>query len=146
MKKKGAVFEFTDERNDDLLSAYCRQLASCSHIRASEIFKRTVEMPSRRFWVSERRAAAVIASIIKGNSLTNMGEMKKAMFREIYRRVMRLRETNPTAPLIDLCSQVVNQRAPKFYLTPGSAEVIICKARKEWFEKRRFHMLRYLPR
>lgn len=143
MKKRGAVFEYTSERNDDLMLAYCRQLDSCMETPATEIFKRTVEMPSRRFWVSERRAAAVVASMIKGNELNGMGEMKKAMFREIHQRVMTLRRKFPKAPLIELCSQVVNQPAPKFYLTPGSAEVIICKARKEWFKKRRQHLLRY---
>ena len=80
---------------------------------------------------------------MKGDKLSNMGEMKKAMFQEIYRRVAHLRQKFPKASLIDLCSQVVNQRAPKFYLTPGSAEVIICKARKEWFKRRKSHMLRY---
>lgn len=146
MKKRGAVFEHTKERNDDLLSAYCQQLASCGEMRASEVFKKIVEMPSRRFWVSERRAAAVVAAIMRGNKLQNMGAMKKAMFEEIHRRVLALRERQPKAPLIDLCSQVVNQRAPKFYLTPGSAEVIICKARKAWFERRKQHMLRYWSR
>ena len=36
----------------------------------------------------------------------------------------------------ELCAMVVMQPAPKFYLTPGSAKMMVCKARKRWIKEK----------
>ena len=36
----------------------------------------------------------------------------------------------------ELCAKVIAQPAPKFYLTPGSAKVMVCKARKQWIQEK----------
>jgi len=136
MKHRGCVCDFAEERNKDLLRSY-RKLLEESDVISSEIYVRLVEMPSVRFWVSEERAAIVVASMMKGNKLANHRQNKREMFQEIYRRVMLLKTKRAELSLFELVSEVVRQPAPKFYITPGSAEVYICYAKKKWYGERR---------
>lgn len=137
MKSHGTHFEYEDERNAELIAAMRKAYEQAEYIKMSDIYKKIVEMPASRFWVSEERAAIVISSMMKGETLERMGKMKREMFQEIYRRVMRLKDDHPELSTYNLVFKVVRQPAPKFYLTPGSAKVIISKIRRRWYEERR---------
>lgn len=130
MKKTGANFEFTEQRNNDLLRTYREKLRECKAIRRNEIIKQTVQSPSQRFWVSEERAAIVVKQMMAGNKLEGMHPMKKTMYEEIYRRTMDMKMNNPEMTVTDIVRIIVEQPAPCFYLNPESAIVIICKAMK----------------
>lgn len=136
MKYFGSVFECEQERKEDLMRAYHEQIIACDIIRMPDIFKRLVNMPSKRFWVSEERAAIVIASMLRGDTLSKMRPTKREMFFEIYSRVLVIRKANPNMSVYEMVSKVVRQPAPKFYLTPDSAKVMFYKIKKQWFEKR----------
>lgn len=142
MKNHGSVFEYARERDEDIMRAYLEQIESCDTIYLPQIFNRVVNMPSRRFWVSAERAAIVISSMMRGDNLQRMRPTKREMFREIYRRVLKLRAENPEMSIYELAFHVVQEPAPKFYLTAGSAKVIIYKAKKLWHEKRRQRLQR----
>ena len=141
MKKDGSVFGYERERNADLIRAYNEQIrmhfAKRIPINLAQVFKNVAEMPSRRFWVSEERAAIVVSNIIKGDSLADMGPMKREMFMEIYRRTLILQREHPSMSLYKIVITVCNQPAPKFYLTPGSVKVIIYKIKRQWYEERK---------
>lgn len=145
MKHNGSVFEYAQERNEDIMRAYIEQIDTCDKINLPQIFSRVVEMPSKRFWVSGERAAIVISNIMKGDDLSHMRSTKREMFFEIYKRVLELQSLYPKKSLLQLTCMAVQQEAPKFYLTAGSAKVIICRAKKSWYEKRRqrLHRLRW---
>lgn len=103
-----------------------------------EVYETIVNMPSSRFWVSETRAALVVSQTMKGEPcLEKMRQPKREMYEEIYRRVLVLREKHPDKTLFELCAMVVVQPAPKFYLAPGSAKIMVHKARKEWTRRKR---------
>lgn len=137
MKHKGATTDFSQERSDDLMRAYDEYIESCDYIRLPELFRTIVDMPSARFWVSEIRAATVVSGIMRGTAdLDAMLPLKKEMFLEIYHRVMQLRREHPEKTLYELCAIVVEQPAPKFYLTPGSARIMVWKAKKKWLERK----------
>lgn len=137
MKNIGAIFEYEEERNRDLMRAYKAQLASHENKDLQAVFNRVVEMPSKRFWVSEERAAIVISEMMRGKGLKVKGKVKREMYNEIYQRVMKLRTAHPDMSVYDLTFMVVTGPAPKFYLTPGSAKVIIHKVKKQWYEERK---------
>jgi hypothetical protein len=143
MKPHGSKFEYEQERNDDLMRAYHELIEAAPYICLNNIYREVVNMPSARFWVSEERAAIVIAAMMKGDQLQGMRPNKREMFNEIYRRAMILKKEKPTLSIFELAFQVVRQAAPKFYLTPGSAEVIIYRAKKKWYEQRK-RKLRHL--
>lgn len=144
MKHKGARMEFHRERTEDLMRAYVEYVSSCGKVSMSDVYRKIVDMPSSRFWVSDTRAAVVMSAVLRGEPvLERMWSLRREMYTEICRRVMKLRSQRPDMTVPQLCSAVVSQPAPKFYLTPGSAKMLICKARKEW-KKRKLEKLRRL--
>ena len=131
MKPVGIKFEFAEQRNEDLISTYRRKLSECEVIRLPKVLRETVQSPSKRFWVSEERAIIVVMQMMAGNNLDRMQPMRKAMYEEIYRRTMKMKMMNPEMTFTEIVSLVIEQPAPCFYLTPGSAKVIIHKAMKK---------------
>lgn len=136
----GSTLEYTEERITALMEEYDRYIASCEYIRMSEVFDHIVNQPCRRFWVSNIRAAVVVARMLKGCKLKNMRPSKKEMFQEIFRRVCKMKEQFPSMPLFQLVAEVVAQPAPKFYLTASSAKIMVYKAKKEWYARKRQRM------
>lgn len=136
--------EYSEERINDLMRAYDEYVSSCEYIRMPDVYQHIVNMPSRRFWVSDIRAALVVSAIMRGDAaLDKMWPQKKEMYLEIYRRVLQLSVSNPKMSVSELCSIVVTQPAPKFYLTPGSAKMMVCKARKRWIEEKLKRLRRF---
>lgn len=137
MKKAGSIFEYEEERNNDLMRCFNIQCGQNCRRKKIDIYAATADMPSKRFWVSEERATLVVSSLIKGDRLEKMGKMKKEMYMEIYRRVLEARQRLPRESLYSLTFDVVNSPAPKFYLTPGSTKVIINHIKRGWYKERR---------
>lgn len=125
--------EYSNERSEDLFRVYKEYIANCKYITMPEVYKTITNMPSRRFWVSDTRAALVVSSIIREGKqvLNSMWLLKREMYEEIYNRVIELKKTYPNKSITELCSSVVEQPAPKFYLTPGSAKILLCKIRRQ---------------
>ena len=137
MKHYGSLMEYSKERLDDLMRAYDEYISSCDYICMTDVYNKIVNMPSRRFWVSDIRARVVVSAMMIGKAhLEQMHLLKREMYEEIYRRVMKLRDEHPNMSTAELCSIVVAQPAPKFYLSPDSAKIMVCKTRKEWIKKK----------
>ncbi len=136
MKRNGAVMEYSDERIRDLMRAYDEYMASCEYIRMPEVYDKIVNMASRRFWVSDIRAAQVVCAMLRGVPPHRMRPLKREMFEEIFKRVMELKRKRPELTIKVCCSVVVAQPAPKFYIAPGSAKIMVCKARKKWMQEK----------
>ena len=132
-KIAGSTLEYTEERITALMQEYDRYIASCNHIRMTEVFTHIVNQPCSRFWVSNIRAAVVIARMLKGGRLKDMRPSKREMFQEIFKRVCLLKDLRPSVSLSQLVAEVVAQPAPKFYLSPSSAKIMVYKAKKEWY-------------
>lgn len=137
MKRIGSFFEYEKQRNDDLLRAYRKDIETCKVIRMPEVWQRVANSPSVRFWVSEERAAIVVAQMMKGDRLSNMRPLKKEMYYEIFRRVRKQLRQYPQMSVLTACIKVVNSPAPKFYMTPKSVKVTIYKIKNQYFEKRK---------
>lgn len=135
MKYFGSILDFTKERNDDLYRAYREQLAKASYIVMPEIFALVADSPARRFWVSEERAAIVVSAMLAEKPLPKMRSNKREMFEEIFRRFLILRAEYPKKSVYELVSAVVNQPAPKFYLTPRTVGEFIYRMKNGWYDK-----------
>lgn len=136
MKHHGAVMEYAEERMQDLMRAYDEYISSCDYIRMPDVYAAIVNMEARRFWVSDIRATKVIYAMLRGVNIKGMRPLKREMFEEILRRVLDLRKKRPELTIRACCSIVVASPAPKFYLTPGSAKIMVCKARKKWIQEK----------
>lgn len=117
------------------MRAFREQLALARFIVMPEIFELVAESPASRFWVSEERAAIVIAAMEAGKPLTRMRRNKREMFEEIYRRYLIERKNNPRKSVYDLVTRIVNQPAPKFYLTPRTVGEFIYRIKNGWYDK-----------
>lgn len=135
MKNIGSILDFTRQRNDDLMRAYRAQLDAARFVVMPKIFELVAASPSSRFWVSEERAAIVISAMLSGKPLQRMRRNKREMFEEIYRRFLIERKNNPEASIYELVSVVVNQPAPKFYLTPRTVGEFIYRIKSGWYDK-----------
>lgn len=129
MKKKGAVSDFTKQRNEELKNAFKAQLYLLGTIPTEELFTRAAKMPASRFWVSERRAAEVISKMLKGDMMFGMNPKKREMYIEILIRVREEMRREPGITVTEATFRAVNSPAPEFYLTPKSARVIIYRIR-----------------
>jgi hypothetical protein len=139
MKKRGCTFEYERERDDELLRAYRNACHSADYIRMPDVLDAVVNSPARRFWVSEERAAIVIGKMLRGESIPHMRPLKREMYAEILRRVNDLRQRRPDLTIAMLVFHVVRQPAPRFYLTPGSAKVILSRIRSRRRNEHRRH-------
>lgn len=130
MKKKGTISQLKHQRDEDLMRVYLQELAARQHIRLPEVLKAVVTSRSQRFWVTSERASIVVYNMIKGDKLEYMRPLKRKMFREIYRRVMKLKKNYPQLSISILTEQVVAEPAPEFYITWQSAKTILSRIRK----------------
>lgn len=136
MKHFGSILDFTKERNNDLLHVYRTRLKEAGFIVMPDIFQLVANSPARRFYVSEERASIVISAMLSGNKLTKMRSNKREMFNEIFRRFLILRKQKPNSSVYDLVSEIVQQPAPKFYLTARTVGEFIYRIKNGWYEKR----------
>lgn len=136
MKYFGSILEFTKERNAELMKVYRNKLAEASAIVMPVIFQQVADSPASRFWVSEERAAVVISSMAAGKPMSRMRKNKREMFEEIYRRYLIMREDNPNGPICELVAKIINQPAPKFYLTPRTVGEFICRIKNGWYDSK----------
>lgn len=131
MKHNGNKSNHEHHRNSDLMRAYRNEAEKAGSIFLPDLLQRVVNSPSARFWVSPERAAIVIARIMRGDELKEMRPLRREMFFEIYQLAMSLHQQQPDLPVSHLAEIVVHMPAPKFYMTPGSAKVIIHKIKKQ---------------
>lgn len=131
MKKNGCVCDFVPRRNAELYKTFRHTLVSTSSVDMNLIYKLTADAPSSRFWTSERRAAEVISMMLRGISISFMSPTRQEMFRELFRRFLELRSADPKESVSQTVVQAVNSPAPKFYLTPKSVKVILCRYRAQ---------------
>ena len=146
MKHFGSIMECAEERIADLMQAYDDYISSCAYIRMSECYEFLACQPAPRFYVSDIRAAIVVSAMIdkRTKSYRNMRSLKREMFQEIYRRVVKMRKNTPGMTVLECCKEVVVQPAPKFYISANTAKCIICKNREEW-KKKKLRRLRLRP-
>lgn len=136
MKRAGSTFPFEAERNRDLLNAF-RLLFPQHKTTDLAFYQHIADMPSKRFWVTEERATLVILAMCRGFTISNMLSSKYEMYQEIYRRFLELRKQFPHTPTSTLVCEVVNQPAPKFYMTAKSVREIIYRIKRKWYEERK---------
>ena len=137
-----SAFEYRKKRDRELLEVFNRELGALPGETVDEVLRRVVECPSRRFWVSEERALRVIGSMMNRPLPSGGSALRHEMFEEIKRRCDLLAVEHPDWPLSRRVFYVVGREAPRFYLSPYRAHVIICEERRRC----RAEMLRRLRR
>lgn len=123
-------FEYGDERGRNLLEVFNGELGAMPGEKIEKVLERAVNRPARRFWVSEERAVRVVSSMERRGLPAGGHPLKREMFEEISRRCRALAVEHPEWSLSRRVYHVVNNEAPRFYLSVSSAHVIVCKERR----------------
>jgi hypothetical protein len=135
--------DLQDARDRELLSIYRDKLINCATIDLDQICRDIAVTPTSRFWVNEKIALDEMYYIRKHGCTSRTSETYREMFMEIYKRVCELRLRKPSMSLRDAVERIVQSPAPRFYLTPKSIKVVICKAKRRLLEERK-RKLRFL--
>jgi len=138
MKPHGTRSDYETQRFTELLQAFRECMRKLKTTNMPDIYKAVVMSPTSRFWVSEERTAIVLSRMEHGDQLDEMRPQKKEMFCEIYRRCLKLKEREPDLSWLELATKVVAQPAPRWYLAPDSARLLIYKA-KRWIKSKTSH-------
>lgn len=136
MKRQGSTFPLETERNRDLIRVFRNQYLD-SDTTDLAFYQHIADSPSSRFWVTEERATLVVQSMLKGIPIDNMLSTKVDMYREIYNRYLRLKALHPEQSISVIISEIINQPAPKFYMTAKSVREIIYRIKRKWYENRK---------
>lgn len=131
MKYTGSIQRFKRMRDEEIMRIYHTRLAEADFIFMPDIFQKVADSPSSRFWVSEERAAVVVAAMLAGKPLPPMRANKREMFGEIFRRFLNGRREHPGKTLAEVVEMVVNQPAPRLYMTPRYVGEVIYNAKRE---------------
>lgn len=139
MKKLNSISDFDKERRSFLLRNFREALAVQSEIDKTKAFHTVASAPAPRFWVSETRAADVVGKLLKGKEgvLDKMYPEKQRMYKEIFRRFMEMRQTEPNASIAELIFRIVNDEAPDSYLTVPTVRTIIYREQQRLRKERR---------
>ncbi len=123
-------FEYRDDRGQNLLEVFNQELGKSEEDLMEEVIQRAVDRPARRFWISEERAQRVLNEMARKPLSTRYHPLKREMYEEIRRRCDKVERQHPQWTFSRCVCHVVNQPAPKFYLSVSSARVIILEERK----------------
>ena len=126
--------ELTAMRNDDLLRAVNEVVKFFDVETPEEAVALAIKRPSKRFWCSSQSAERAIWRIRKGETLDEMLPTLREQYFTLYDLYLELRETDEFRgkSVHYICAILVEQPAPKFYLTVNSA----LKIYKNWRLKR----------
>ena len=127
MKKIGSVCDYINDRDKELYHRYREALATAQTIKLDDILLSVIHSRTSRLWLSENRAAEIIKSFIRADGKFKPNPKRAEIYNEVWRRYRRLRSKRPNDAFSDIVFDVVNSPADSFYLTIGSAKVIICK-------------------
>ena len=138
MRHKGSDSEFKELRDNEILALYRKYLNESPNIIVSRMLVDIVNSPSSRFWITEQRAAIVLGQMKRGETFPDAYPQKRAMYRELYRRAQRIWADNPHLSVYSVASMIVEQPAPSFYMSTTLCNLIISRAkRREWSKRRR---------
>lgn len=129
LKKIGSVCDYIEQRDKELYHTYRNALASTQTIRLDELLSKVINSPTSRLWLSEYRAAEVVKEFIRNDGKCKHHQKRSEMYNELWRRYTKRRKQRPNDSFDNIIFDIVNSPADSFYLTIGSAKVIICKIR-----------------
>lgn len=128
--------DFGPQLNRELYQAFKRIfITSKDPANIQEIYERVAQSPASRFYVSEEEAMRNVRRLVAHKGACMLSPLRQALYTEIaFRALCRHEQTGH--PLNRCVAEVVNEPAPRFYLTPMTIKYKICQYRRELREKR----------
>ena len=125
-------FDLTTMQREDLMMAY-RDVAGTCH-KQEEAYRKVAEHPAKRCYVSAKQAFEKLRRMVVGDftEVDSMKEPKRRMYYYLFGKLNELsqRKEYIGKSLYFICSFLVCEPAPEFFVTPETVRDIFCKYRK----------------
>jgi len=114
---------FKNERDRDFFNS-CEKIRreNNEYISTQDIAHKAVLSSAKSFYITCYRCYNIILSIKNGNKLSSKSCAKLALFKEIKERYLNISKEKPELKDFDIACEIVNQEAPRFYITKTRAE------------------------
>lgn len=109
-----------------------------SYISVSNIAVLAVNQPARAFYISEGRCSDIIQLIHNRQGARSLVPVKEQMYREIEKRYKVLHAEYPTLNCTDLARVIIEQPAPRFYISEARAVSLYYELLSKPMEKYKF--------
>lgn len=137
MRHKGSTNEWKERQDEEILAAYKSVFLSYGGmVSVARLYELTAFAPASRFFVSDSRAASVVARLLGGRPVGRQRVARLRMYSEIARRARLLMDGDPRLTLAEAVRRAIAQPAPEMYISPRQVAAIIEREKKRYFEKR----------
>lgn len=130
MTKKN--FDLTAMQREDLMMAY-RDVARACH-KQEEAYEKVARHPAKRYYVSAKQAFEKLRKMVTGDfsEVDSMEEPRRRLYYNLFEKLneMSQRKEYIGKSLYFICSFLVIEPAPEFFITPCRVRDIFCKYRK----------------
>ena len=132
-----------EEMKDELMRIYreVSQSGFCSN--QQEAYELTITHPAPRYYVDARWAHQRLSPMLRGDrsGLEKINPLTREMYENLFDTVLRLAQNERYwgCSTYELIRNAIMQPAPRFYLTPGSAKVILSRIRSRRRNEHRRH-------
>lgn len=113
---------YQKERDKDFFEV-CESIRKENHpdyISAENIVSRAIEKEAQSFYLNIEIYARIINKVRRG-CLSLRNEVKKELYLELWKRHIQIKRQNPEFNSMDCARVIAEQKAPRFYISPGSA-------------------------
>ncbi len=132
-----------EQRDRALFDAYCKAISEHSFRSQDEAtdYVRTHEAP--RFYISPEFCMLIMGRLSRGQDSGIKGKAATRKFQELFRRYVAewKKPESRNLDIYDICSKIVCQPAPEFYINNRAARGIIQdqkrQRQREWERKRK---------
>lgn len=125
-------YDLTAMQREDLMTAY-RDVACTCH-RQEEAYRKVAMHPAKRFYISAKQAHEKLRKMVIGDfsEVDRMTEPRKRMYYHLFNKLneMSQRKEYMGKSLYFICSFLVIEPAPEFFISPCRVRDIFCTYRK----------------
>ena len=137
IRQKKTVY-LREERDRAVFEAYNDAISHNDFKTQEDAFEYVRTHPAPRFFIEPEFCTTVICRMLRNEPMGIKGEHQRRKFNELFRRYKEFLAENPTYPSIVICSIIVNEPAPEFFISTRSVRLIVSRQKEiVWQEMQR---------
>ena len=128
-------------RDAALFDAYTKAVGEQDFSNQAEAYDYVRKHAAPRFFASAQFCESMVKKMDRGEPTGLRNPQAKRKYAELYRRYRKMLEERPELSVREICSIIVDQPAPEFYLNRRITQWIVVRERKRrWERTNRFLM------
>ena len=119
-----------EERDRAVFDAYNEAIKHQTFKTQEDAFEYVRTHAAPRFFIEPEFCTTVICRMLRGEPMGIKGEHQMRKFNVLFHRYKEFLSANPTYSSIVICSIIVNEPAPEFFISNRSVRLIIARQRE----------------